>query len=92
MDRDELITKLTTVELGYLALQTIIKTLEERLKKLEESARGWDIWYAKLAMLPVVASFALVILSAAISVRTTQRTDAMIQAAERILAAIPKAN
>lgn len=90
MDRTQIIVKLTTLEAGYLALAKRCGEAEDRLKTLETSERSWALWYAKLGMLPVVASFALVIASVAMNVKTSARTDAMIKAAERIVGAIPK--
>jgi hypothetical protein len=92
MDRDSLIAKLTTLEQGYLILQTAQGKLEARVEKLEGSERSWALWYAKVGMLPAVASAILAFVSVMANLDTSEQSKRMVDAVRKIESVIPKAN
>lgn len=84
MDRDKLITTITTLEMGYLALQTSGGKLEERVAKLEASERSWAIWHAKVGAVPAAVSIALALVSVVANIDASDHRTKMVDAAKRI--------
>lgn len=92
MERDELIAKLTTVEQEYLVLHRELGKLEARLKLQEDAERSWALWYAKVGVLPTVASVLLAFVSIAANLDTSEQSKRIVEAVRKIESVVPSRN